>query len=392
MIKKFKLPSGIQDHLPLDCYSRRVVENKLLDCFKYYGYSEIQTPVLERYELFDSGVGRVELNKLFKVTDVDGDLLVLRPDITMPISRIVCTKLSEGSKRLCYLGKSFSALENEGKLREFTQAGVEIMGTQGNDVDIEIVMLAIKSLIAVGLEDFQIELGHVGFFKGLLNAFNVGEEDREVLINSIESKNGIKLYTLSHDMDKLLPDTLAKLPMLFGGEEVLDSAQKMCLNEEMKNAVSNLKAVYEGIKKLGYDKYVCFDMSSVGKMKYYSGMVMRGINKNLGRPILSGGRYDGLCDSFGKHVPAVGFAIGIGYLVTALDNQDKLQKMPEIEVVVGYAPEFMDKAEKYVDKLRAKGINAICSFATDKATLKKSKKAIGANRAVYLSKDGEEEI
>ena len=151
MIKKFKLPSGIQDHLPLDCYSRRVVENKLLDCFKYYGYSEIQTPVLERYELFDSGVGRVELNKLFKVTDVDGDLLVLRPDITMPISRIVCTKLSEGSKRLCYLGKSFSALENEGKLREFTQAGVEIMGTQGNDVDIEIVMLAIKSLIAVGI-------------------------------------------------------------------------------------------------------------------------------------------------------------------------------------------------------------------------------------------------
>ena len=133
-------------------------------------------------------------------------------------------------------------------------------------------------------------------------------------------------------------------------------------------------------------------MSSVGKMKYYSGMVMRGINKNLGRPILSGGRYDGLCDSFGKHVPAVGFAIGIGYLVTALDNQDKLQKMPEIEVVVGYAPEFMDKAEKYVDKLRAKGVNAICSFATDKATLKKSKKAIGANRAVYLSKDGEEEI
>ncbi|MDE6614481.1 MAG: ATP phosphoribosyltransferase regulatory subunit [Clostridia bacterium] len=392
MIKKFKLPSGIQDHLPIDCYSRRVVENKLLDCFKYYGYSEIQTPVLERYELFDSGVGKVELNKLFKVTDVDGDLLVLRPDITMPISRIVCTKLSEGSQRLCYLGKSFSALETEGKLREFTQAGVEIMGTHGDDVDIEIVMLAIKSLIAVGLEDFQIELGHVGFFKGLLNAFNVGDDDRDVLINSIESKNGIKLYNLSHDMDKLLPDTLAKLPMLFGGVEVLDVAQKMCLNDEMKHAVHNLKAVYDGIKKLGYDKYVCFDMSSVGKMKYYSGMVMRGINKNLGRPMLSGGRYDGLCDSFGKHVPAVGFAIGIGYLSTALDNQNKLQKMPEIEVVVGYAPEFMDKAEAYVDKLRSKGINAICSFATDEAKLKKSKKAIGAKRAVYLSKDGEKEI
>ncbi|MDE6276337.1 MAG: ATP phosphoribosyltransferase regulatory subunit, partial [Clostridia bacterium] len=149
MIKKFKLPKGTQDHLPDDCYSRRVVERKLMDCFKFYGYSEIETPILERYELFDSGVGKVELNKLFKVTDVDGDLLILRPDITMPISRIVCTKL-QGSQRLCYLGKSFSAIENEGKLREFTQAGIEIMGAKGDSIDVEVVMLAIKSLLAVG--------------------------------------------------------------------------------------------------------------------------------------------------------------------------------------------------------------------------------------------------
>lgn len=392
MIKKFKLTSGIQDHLPLDCYSRRIVEGKLIECFKYYGFNEIETPVLERYELFDSGVGKVELSKLFKVTDVDGDLLILRPDITMPISRIVCTKLSQGSHKLCYLGKSFSALENEGKLREFTQAGVEIMGAQGENVDIEVVMLAIKSLIAVGLEDFQIELGHVGFFKGLLDAFDVCEEDREVLINSIESKNGIKLYNLSCEPDKHLLDALSGLPMLFGGVEVLEDAEKMCRNKEMKKAVAELKAVYEGVKRLGYEKYVCFDMSSVGKMKYYSGMVIRGINKNLGRPILSGGRYDRLCDAFGQHIPAVGFAIGVGYLVRALDNQSKLTKMPEVDVVVGYEPAYMSVAESKVDKLRKSGVNAICSFATDKKQLKTNKQSLGAKLAVFVGKDGEEEI
>ncbi|MDE6189510.1 MAG: ATP phosphoribosyltransferase regulatory subunit, partial [Clostridia bacterium] len=263
MIKKFKLPSGIQDHLPLDCYSRRVVERKLVDCFDKYGYREIETPILERYELFDSGVGKVELNKLFKVTDVDGELLVLRPDITMPISRIVCTKLSEDCCKLYYIGKVFSALANEGKLREYTQADVEIIGAKGNGVDIELVMLAIKSLLAVGLDDFQIELGHVGFFKGLLDAYNVCDEDREVLIRSIESKNGIRLYELSKDVDERLLDTLSSLPMLFGGEEVLDTAQKTCLNEEMRAAVENLKSIYAGIKKLGFEKYVCFDLSSV---------------------------------------------------------------------------------------------------------------------------------
>ncbi len=392
MIKKFKLPSGIHDHLPDDCYSRRIVEGKLIDCFRHYGYNEIETPVLERYELFDSGVGKVELSKLFKVTDVDGELLILRPDITMPISRIVCTKLGEGSHKLCYIGKSFSAIENAGKLREFTQAGVEMMGAQGGDVDIEIVMLAIKSLIAAGLEDFQIEIGHVGFFKGLLDAFKVCEEDREVLINSIESKNGIKLYNLSQEMDSRLPEALSRLPMLFGGEEVLDTAEKMCLNSEMRRAVEELKCLYAGIKALGYDKYLCFDMSSVGKMKYYSGMVMRGINKNLGRSILAGGRYDGLCDAFGKHIPAVGFAIGIGYLVTALGNQNKLMQAPRVDCVVGYSPEMMAKAEERVNSLRSQGYNAICSFATDKNRLEECKREVGAKFALYICEKGEERL
>ncbi|MDE7349021.1 MAG: ATP phosphoribosyltransferase regulatory subunit [Clostridia bacterium] len=389
MIKKFKLPKGAQDHLPDDCFSRRVVESKLMDCFKFYGYSEIESPILERYELFDSGVGKVELNKLFKVTDVDGDLLILRPDITMPISRIVCTKLQD-SQRLCYLGKSFSAIENEGKLREFTQAGVEIMGEQGDNIDVEVVMLAIKSLLAVGLDDFQIELGNVGFFKGLLDAYDVAEDDRDILVNCIESKNGIKLFTLSDEMDKHMLDTLARLPMLFGGEEILQEAQAMCLNAQMRSAVDNLKAVYAGIKSLGYEKYVTFDMSSVGKMKYYSGMVMRGIIKNLGRAILAGGRYDKLCDAFGKNIPAVGFAIGIGYLTRALDNQQKLIKSPKVQVVVGYTPANMSLAEKKVQQLLSQGINAKCTFATSKQDLVKVKDTLKADKGVFLGAKEEE--
>lgn len=392
MIKKFKLPKGMQDYLPEERCMKKAIEKNIMDCFAFYGFNEIESPVLERYELFDGGVGNVELNKLFKVTDTDGDLLILRPDITMPISRIVCTKLGEGSKRLCYLGSSFSAMETEGKLREFTQAGVEIMGASGDEVDVEVVMLAIKSLLACGLKDFQIELGNVAFFEGLLEAFNVSEEDSEVLVNSIESKNGIKLYSLSGDMDKRLIDSLSRLPMLFGGEEVLKEAEKMCLSDKMLGAVKNLEKVYEGIKNLGYDKYVCFDMSIVGKMRYYSGMVMRGIVKGMGRPLLSGGRYDNLCDAFGKHVPAVGFAISIGYVMNALQNDGLLSCAPATEVVVGYAPDAMDKAEEYVRKLRSDGVQAVCTFALTEDELKASKKNLGAKKAVYVFKDKYEEI
>lgn len=392
MIKKFKLPKGMQDYLPKDCYSKRAIENKIMNCFASYGFKEIESPVLERYELFDGGVGNVELNKLFKVTDTDGDLLILRPDITMPISRIVCTKLPDGCQRLCYLGNSFSAMETEGKLREFTQAGVEIMGASGDDVDVEVVMLAIKSMLSSGLKDFQIELGNVAFFEGLLDAFNVSEEDSEVLVNSIESKNGIKLYSLSGDMDKRLIDSLSRLPMLFGGEEVLAEAEKMCLNDKMSQAVRNLEKVYEGIQRLGYEKYVCFDLSIVGKMRYYSGMVMRGIVKGMGRPVLSGGRYDGLCDAFGKHIPAVGFAVSIGYVMNALQNDGLLTSAPATEEVVGYSPDAMKKAEKYVEKTRAKGIEAVCTFAVTADELLRVKKTLKANKAVFVTNDDIKEV
>ncbi|MDE6275911.1 MAG: ATP phosphoribosyltransferase regulatory subunit, partial [Clostridia bacterium] len=241
------------------------------------------------------------------------------------------------------------------------------------------------------LDDFQIELGNVGFFKGLLDAYKVQDDDRDILVNCIESKNGIKLYSLSGEMDKKMLDTLARLPMLFGGEEILQEAQAMCLNAQMQEAVDNLKAVYAGIKSMGYEKYVTFDMSSVGKMKYYSGMVMRGIIKNLGRPILSGGRYDKLCDAFGKNIPAVGFAIAIGYLTRALDNQQSLFKAPEVQVVVGYVPSKMSLAESKVNELLSKGINAKCTFATTKEDLAKVKDMLKAKRGIFLG-DKEEEV
>ena len=119
---------------------------------------------------------------------------------------------------------------------------------------------------------------------------------------------------------------------------------------------------------------------------------MRGIIKNLGRPILSGGRYDGLCDAFGDHTPAVGFAIGIGYLTTALSNQDKLVQMPAVDVVVGYTPSNMREAEELVTAYRAKGVNAVCSFANDIESLKKVKAAMGACKGVFVTERGEEEV
>ncbi|MEG1609013.1 MAG: ATP phosphoribosyltransferase regulatory subunit, partial [Clostridia bacterium] len=127
MYNKYKLPQGVLDYLPTECYAKNNIERLMMDTFCGYGYNQIESPILERYALFENGVGKVSLSNLFKVSDIDGDLLVLRPDMTMPTSRIVATKLDGGAHKLCYLGKSFSMLEKN-MLREFTQVGIEYMG------------------------------------------------------------------------------------------------------------------------------------------------------------------------------------------------------------------------------------------------------------------------
>ena len=389
MTNKFKLPQGVLDYLPEECYSKTLIENKLIGCFKDYGYRQIDTPILERYDLFESGIGKVSLKKLFKVTDIDGDLLVLRPDMTVPISRINCTKLPEGQYKFCYQGKVFSMIEESGKLREFTQIGVEVLGAKGNGVDIEIVMLAIKSMLETGLKDFQIELGHVGFFKGLIKSMNLNDEQVNELVELVEKKDSIgeQVFAKKVGLDKKSLDLLLKLPMLFGSVEILDEAFSMCVNEEMAAAINNLKTIYKGVKAMGYDKYISFDLSVVGKMNYYSGMVFKGITKSYGRPFLIGGRYDNLCDSFGKHVPCVGFAAYMGYLQTILSIQKKLPKPNSVDIVIGFEFDQMKIAEKLFDEYKANGVNAVKSFATTIEQLEKCMVSCNAKKGIFVTKD-----
>lgn len=394
MDNKFKLAQGVLDYLPNECYKKSQIENKILNTFIDFGYDRIDTPILERYELFDSGVGKVDLKKLFKVTDIDGDLLVLRPDMTMPISRIVSTKLPKDTYKLCYLGKSFSMLENGGKLREFTQVGVEVMGAKGVGVDTEVVALAIKSLLDAGLQNFQIELGHIGYFKGLLDSLELSLQDKEELTELVEKKDSIGegLFAKRLGLDSQITSIILKLPMFFGGIEVLDEAEIYCKNDEMKEAISNLRKLYEGLKQLGYEKYISFDLSIVGNMKYYSALVMKGITKSVGRPILAGGRYDNLCDSFGSNTKAVGFAISIGYLLEALDAQGQLIKKPEVEIVIGFDNNCIDKAMALFEEYKTKKVVVKMSFATTIDQLKKCKEAAKANKAIYVSNDKIEEV
>lgn len=356
MTKKFRQPQGVSDVLTRQCYAKNVIESRLSDCFARYGYNKIDTPVLEYGDLYSAGAGKVNMNKLFKLSDYDGSLLVLRPDMTTPISRIVSTKIPEGKYKFCYSGKTFRFSQGVG-MREFTQSGVELMGAEGVCYDAEIISLAIESLLEAGLDDFIIDIGHVGFFKGILASLSLTDDERDELADLVESKNtiGEQIFAKKTGLTSDELERISNLPMLFGGDEIFAKARKYCVNDEMKDAVDTLEKLDAILKDLGYDKYVSYDLSLVGEMSYYSGIVFKGMCEQVGSSILSGGRYDHLCDSFDRDIPCVGFAVGTDRLLNALSQTGKLPVRGSRDVAVGYAEGDTAGALAFVRELVGQG-------------------------------------
>lgn len=381
MIKKYKLPKGVKDFLPEE-YSVKVnVESQLIDCFESYGYKRIDTPTLEYAELFSGG--NIASKKLFKLTDSTGELLALRNDMTTPIARIISTKLEEGTYRLCYTGKCFDFLNSN--LREFTQVGVELIGNASADADSEVVIMAIESLLKAGIVDFQIDLGNTAFFKGLLSSMSLTAEQSDELISYVEKRDtiGEEIFAINNSLSQDFYAILKKLPFLFGGREVLDEAYNLCLNDQMRNALDRLGKTYDLLKTLGYEKYIAFDLSLVDGMGYYTGLVFQGITKYFGSALLSGGRYDDLCGSFDKNIPAVGFAMTVEDVMRALAesnyNVDKGKKS-----IIFACENTSKEAFELMKEYREKGYIVSNSFVSNKDELIKLKKQNNCDIAIYI--------
>ncbi|MGI6707008.1 MAG: ATP phosphoribosyltransferase regulatory subunit [Clostridia bacterium] len=357
---KKHIPEGVQDYLMEECFHKREIESKLRDFFYRWGYDEIETPTFEYYDVFSSGIGSVRQEQMLKFIDHHGRILVLRPDITMPIARLVATKLRDYPipLRLCYLCNAFGYNATQaGNLREFTQAGIELLGLEGTEADAEVISLAIMALKDIGLSNFQIDIGQVDFFKGLMEEAGVTDDEAEEIRQYVDQKNMLAIDLLLKDspISQHVKRKIMELPSLYGGPEVLENAQKMTENKRCKKAIDNIHQVYEILKDFGLKDYISIDLGMVQSIDYYSGIIFRGITSELGFPILAGGRYDQLVKEFGYDLPATGFAMGIKRLLMALERQGNLENMPGIDVLAGYHPEVRQKALSYIQDLRAKG-------------------------------------
>ncbi len=332
-----KLPTGVQDVLPSECEVLNEIRKKLQNKFAQADFRPVLSGAIEYYDTYSQIQNAIPQERMFKLTDTDGKLLVLRPDATLAIARIAATKLCASSARLCYFADKYD-MQNVGGIssREIYQAGVECLGEEGALSDAQAIAFAIECMKETGLTGFVIDIGHVGYFKGLLAECGLSDSDAEAVRRYVNAKDGLNAERIlrSAGVKENTLNTVLALPTLFGGAEILNRAEELTENAEARTAITHLKRVHAILSRMGYEDCLCFDLGTVKKLSYYTGVVFSGMVQELGAAILSGGRYDNLADDFGKHIPAVGFAIGLKRVMIALERQKRLPKTQATDVAI----------------------------------------------------------
>ena len=265
-------------------------------------------------------------------------------------------------QRLCYLGHTFTnSASYKGRLYEVTQSGAELIGDDSAQADAEMIAMVIQSLRSAGLKEFQVELGEVEFFRGLLEEAGISEEEGDELRELIENKNyfGVEDY-ISNILKKAdFKDVFLKLPELFGSVDNIRQAKEMTKNQRAQSAIDRLEKVHQILKEYGLTEYISYDLGMLSKFSYYTGIIFKAYSYGIGDYMVSGGRYDKLLVQFGRDISAIGFAITIDRLMSALSSQKVEFDTSAADVLVVYEEQRTGEAVQVLTRYRRIGKRAM---------------------------------
>jgi ATP phosphoribosyltransferase regulatory subunit len=316
-----RIPSGTRDVLPDEMHELRAMTDRVRTVFERAGYGEVYTPALEYESTFARG-DMVATRPAYRMFDEQGNVLVLRPDMTIPIARLAATRYAHAQPplRFSYFAHAYRGVRPQrGQSREFLQAGVELIGSAGPEGTAEALTVLCAALDAAGLQTYRVGLGDASLYPGLLAALGVPAEDRERMLGELVRGDfvGLEQEVGALAMTPGDRELLLRVARTRGGPEVIEG-----LSGPLETAATGMREVHA---LLGTEvaARIIFDLGLVRSLGYYTGAVFQVYDPAHGVPIGSGGRYDELLASFGRPLPAVGFALNVERLHIALTGEER---------------------------------------------------------------------
>lgn len=354
-----KIPSGVQYIFDDEVRVRRWMEREIMEVFAGWSYSEIILPIFDYADLFALGMGKEQAEMTYRFTGRDGRLLALRPEMTSLVARTVATRFRARARpiRLSYSGEVFRWDDPRGgRQYEFHQIGLEHIGSNRLEADMEVLVVAIEALRRIGLEEFIITLSHVDFFNGVAERLQLDEEERRALGEMIDRKETERLDAfLEKYADAASRNAFCRLMTVAGKREIIDEARVPVTNAKSVAALDDIERIYNIAEALGIDSRIDVDLGDVGGLDYYTGLTFKIYARGLGTALGRGGRYDRLLAKFERAEPAVGFSLCLDWLVQLLGSKLIGAAASDNEVVQLSAGSDIASAFREANRLRSEG-------------------------------------
>ncbi len=360
-----RLPFGLRDIFPYESSERNAIKKIISGQFQQWGYGEVKTPVMEYTENISIGVGKDWKNKLINFIDTDGSLISLRADMTIPIARLAGMRIKKDQlpARFCYFSDVFrQSVTQIGNKRVYSQAGLEFIGSKNQiKADAEVLIVLIRTMNALGLSEFKIGLGHIGFIDGLSDWLGLDQVQKERLKKNIILKDFVEIENDLNIVDSKKTRLFMDLVQPENNIGKISEAVKKINTESVSGVFKYLEELTSILGDQDYSKYLIFDFSIIRDFDYYTGLLFEVYSPKITEIIGSGGRYDSLIRKFGLDVPATGFAIDIDLVHSALGDSGLLSGF-KVLLSVSECGCSLKEAIEFADSMRKKGISVELLF------------------------------
>lgn len=386
-------PRGVTSLLPEAAFRKRLIESSILNTFSLWGFQEVITPVFEYLDVISLGLGEEFIDMGYKFVDrSSGRLMLLRPDVTPQIARMVAMQLRDHPKplRLSYSANVFRHQdEHAGREREISQIGGELIGIKGPDADAEIIAIAIESLRGLGIKDFKIVLGHIGFFDGILSKLGISQSSKMEIHGAVLRKDTSRLKEILK-REKIAArgsSIVLEIPGLFGGDDILKKADKLIKNIGPVEGLKNLWKTYDLLTSYGFKDLLLIDLGEVRGLGYYTGMVFEVISEGIGYDLGGGGRYDNLIGRFGFDCPSTGFALNLERLQMALEKAGIGIEYKSVDFIVTNGNCTSVDSFKFSERLRKRGFKVIQILDLTPEDMISYSRSYNIDRGITLDKE-----